>query len=220
MASYPLPSPITIARPSPGQVYIDVRARPLEDVMAPEGGELVFVGDGTMEPFKGYSPGVVVMWGHRSQLLHVFGFIDRAWVDHLRSGGVWGWTGGLPGAHTSLLNRLSGGIIPTIPTPDILWDLNDALFGSPPPTPRPVITEGQKIGQVAPSRGYLRWMTITNAGAPQSPIVWAQQNALPAPQLEPLPIVSPPPPPVAQSADSGLGVLVGLYLLGSELDLF
>ena len=207
MASYPITAPISIDRPAAGQTFVDIVAAPLERVTAPEAGELVYVGDGTHDPFTGYAPGVVVLYGARSGLSHVFGFIDRAYVDSLRGGGVWGWTGGI--VRDGLLDPL---------IPDVAWKLEDAVH-APTKRPRPQVTEGQLIGYVAPSRARLRWTMVNVAGLPTSPLPWAAAQGLAPPAIvDPLPQA----PPggdgaAASSAGRGLLWLVLGYLASEEL---
>lgn len=197
MASYPIKNPIVA--PSTMGSFVDLDAPALASVTAPEAGELVYVGDGTKLPFATFAPGVVVLWGRRSNMLHVLGWIDRGYVDTLRGQGVWGWTGGVK--HDSFGDVL---------IPDVLFTVND-FFSTPATYPRPQVAEGQVVGKVAPARSGLRWAMIDPKGLALSPLVWAQQQGLPAvPQRK-----KPQPPPAGGGGELVLLALIALGL--SEL---
>lgn len=199
MASYPIANPTEA--PTTGGVNLDLAAPALADVVAPESGEIVYVGDGTEVPFNTYAPGVIVLWGTRSKVMHVLGWLDRATIDSLRGAGVWGWTGGrVPYTLDAI-------------TPDFVDSANDYLrdlMGKPTTYPRPAVTEGQRLGQVGRTRGALRWsLWNTAAGGPQSPLVWLDLNGLAKPK--------PPPkkPPTAPAGGAGDLVLLALLALAA-----
>lgn len=206
MPSYPLATPVSMDRPATGQAWIDlIPSEPLAPVLAPEAGELVFIGDGSTSPIAGLAPGAVVLLGDRSKLMHVLGFLDRQYIETLRASRIWGWQGGLA------------------PPADFGWShsgipILDDFFWGRPTLPRPRVTEGQQIGRVSTERGRLRWwcVKVKTDGSPDALLVSPLQY-LETYGLAPPTIVDTAPPPAAAASGGDWLWLALAYFASEEL---
>lgn len=203
MASYPLDSPITARRPS-SSAYVDLEARPLSRVLAPEPGIMVYVGDGTQPPWTGYAPGLIILSGQRTRRWHVLGWLDGRSLEPLRIAGFWGWM--QADTRTTYERTMNA--------------LGDWIWGAPSDA-RKVVAEGDVLGYTAPTRGAVRWSvldpSVVNPQGPPyvAPLAWAAAQGLPPPAY--IDDASAPPPSSSSGDGAGLALLLGLYLLSEGL---
>jgi len=194
MPSYPLKGPIVYEPMGPTQGWADLRATTMEPVMAPEAGQVLYVGDGTHEPYDGVGPGVVVIKGRRSGLVHVLGFLDGA-TTSARWGGRMGRTQ-----------------TPKPRTPVLSFNWPWEWGRSPGDYPAPEVNEGETIGYVSAARKHLRWeiRDPSPGGVSISPTQWAYDNGITGPATI---LTAPAAPPPRRS--SGSGVLIVILMLAA-----
>lgn len=202
----PAGTPIAVYAPAAGDVAVTIWAEPYTAVLAPVAGDVVYVGDGTVEPWQGNGPGVVGIIDDDRRWLHVLGYLDRDLLASTWRGLTWNKYIGDVKPKRSLLNW--GGLVD--------------LFKDRGAYPSPHVSEGAVIGRTANHRPGLRWSMIELASAaPTIPTAWTNANAMRPPTYIPTttPAAAPivPIAPARKPADNSLlwaaGILAGVLVL-------